>query len=158
MLTYGTAHDIATQVFTDLNIPDDIYLTWDKNDVQNFEQEYINEGFIRPLVEAELKNYDTSENSPTDIEDIIDEASDEVSYSLTALVDQYWDYQNQITLGVYHEIVDTLKNAPIANISDIDVLYEPADLDYGVFNEERAISIKLSNGATITLNVEIEND
>lgn len=158
MLTYGTAHDIATQVFTDLNIPEDIYLTWNKDDVQNFEQDYIDEGFIRPLVEVELKNYDTSENSPADIEDVIDEAVDEVSYSLTALVEQYWNYQNQITLEVYREIVDTLKNAPIANISNIDVLYEPADSDFGIFADERAISIGLSNGATITLNVEIEND
>ena len=63
MLSYGTASEIAAKVFADLNIDDNIYLSWSSdNEVIAFENEYLNEDFIRPLVEAELQNYDTSEN------------------------------------------------------------------------------------------------
>lgn len=158
MLSYGTASDIAAKVFADLNIPDDIYLTWNKKDVQAFEKEYIQDEFIRPLVDVELANYDTSENSPVDIEDIVEDAIDEVFYMLQDIVDKYYQYQNQITLNAYRDIVQTLQNASLSGVKDIDTEYEPADPDVGIFNEERRIVFTLENGSYITFNVEIEED
>lgn len=158
MLSYGTASDIATKVFADLNISGDIYLTWDKKGVQAFEKEYIQDEFIRPLVEAELTNYDTSENSPVDIEDIVEDAIDEVFYMLQDIVDKYYQYQNQITLNAYRDIVQTLQNAALSGVKDIDIEYEPADPDVGIFNEERRIVFTLENGSYITFEVSIDED
>lgn len=158
MLSYGTASDIAAKVFADLNISDDIYLTWDKKGVQAFEKEYIQDEFIRPLVEAELANYDTSENSPVDIEDIVEDAIDEVFYMLQDIVDKYYQYQNQITLNAYRDIVQTLQNAALSGVKDIDIEYEPADPDVGIFNEERRIVFTLENGSYITFEVSIDED
>jgi hypothetical protein len=159
MLSYGTSSEIAAKVFADLNIDDNIYLSWGSdNEVNAFENEYLNEDFIRPLVEAELQNYDTSENTSAEIKNTVDDAVEQVAYSISMLVEHYWDYQNQIILGAYNEIVEVIRNAPIANVNDIDVIYEPADPSVGIYEEERAIVAQLSNGATITFKVEFERD
>lgn len=158
MLEYWAASDIASKVFADLNIDEDIYLTWDKSDVQAFEKQYIQDDFIRPLVEAELATRDTSENTPEEIEDISEGAVDEVFYMLQDIVDKYYQYQNQITLTAYREIVQTLQNTAFSNVTDVDIEYEPADPDVGIFNEERRIVFTLSNGSYITFEVSIDED
>jgi len=158
MLSYYTAEDIASKVLSDLNIDEDIYLTWDKAGVQDFTKTYVQDDFVRPLVEAELKNYDTSENSSADIEDTVEGAIDEVLYALDNIVENYYRYQNQVTLNAYREIVKTLQNTAFPGVKDIDTEYEPADPDVGIFNEERRIVFTLENGSYITFNVEIEED
>lgn len=158
MLEYWAASDIASKVFADLGIDDDIYLTWNKSDVQAFEKQYMQDDFIRPLVETELATRDTSENSPAEIEDITEGAVDEVFYMLQNIVDKYYSYQNQITLTAYREIVQTLQNTAFSGVNDVDVEYDPADPDVGIFNEERRIVFTLSNGSYITFEVSIDED
>ena len=158
MLSYGTASDIAAKVFADLNIDEDIYLTWDKAGVLDFTKTYVQDDFVRPLVEAELKNYDTSENTSADIEDTVEGAIDEVMYMLDNIVENYYSYQNQITLTAYREIVQTLQNTAFPGVKDIDIEYEPADPDVGIFNEERSITFTLENGSYIIFEVKIEED
>lgn len=161
MLSYGTASEIASKVFADLDIPDDIYLTWDKAGVEEFQKKYLRDpkdSLIRSMVEKELANYDISENHPDDIEDIREGAIDEVFYMLDDYVERYYRYQNQITLNAYNEIVDVLRNTAFSNVVSVNVDYEPADPSVGIFNEERLIEFELSNGAYITFNVEIDED
>lgn len=155
---YSTAGDIAAKVFADLNLPDDIYLSWTREDVANFEKEYIQDAFIQPKVEAELANYDTSNCTDSEIQDIVEDAVSDVEFSLATLVDNFWENQHQITLNSYHEIVQTLQNAALSGVVDIDTEYEPADPDVGIFTEERRIVFTLENGSYITFNVEIEED
>ena len=70
MLDYGAYADIAYSVYDSLNIPEDQYLQFNNdNDVRNFTDSYSREA-IANLVEAELANYDTSENHPAEITDI----------------------------------------------------------------------------------------
>lgn len=156
MLNYGTASEIAAKVLAKLDIPDDIYLTWDRVAEREFEKKYLEIDFIRPLVEAELANYDTSENVPEDIEDIVEGAVDEVFYSLEEYTEKFYQYQDKITLDAYSDIVEALQNAALSNVVDMDVIYEPADTSVGEYSDVRAIEFQLSNGACITLNVLFE--
>lgn len=158
MLKYWAASDIASKIFEDLNIDEDIYLTWTKSDVQAFEKQYIQDDFIRPLVETELATRDTSENTPEEIEDITEGAVDEVFYMLQDIVERYYSNQHQITLNAYREIVQVLQNTAFSEVTDVDVEYEPADPDVGIFSEERRIVFTLSNGSYITFEVSIDED
>jgi len=158
MLEYWAASDIASKVFADLDIDENIYLTWNKSDVQAFEKQYMQDDFIRPLVEAELATRDTSDNTPEEIEDLTEGAVDEVFYMLQDIVDKYYSYQNQITLTAYREIVQALQNTAFSEVTDVDVEYDPADPDVGIFNEERRIVFTLSNGSYITFEVSIDED
>lgn len=161
MLSYTTALEIASKVFADLGIPEDIYLTWDKAGVREFEKKYLrdpDDSLIRSMVEKELATYDTSENHPAEIKEVREDAIEEVFYMLNDIAEDYYRYQQKMTYDTYSEILNTLKKISFSNVVNFDTEYEPADPDVGIFNEERRIVFTLSNGAYITFDVQIDED
>jgi len=157
MLHYTDAYYIADAVFQRLGIPEDMskQFTTDEQ-ARNFHKQY-KEDYIRSLVEAEIANYDTSDNVETDIEDTIEDAVDEVFQRISFIEDEYYMNQQALFRNAYAEIIKVLQNTAFQNIVDVDSEYEPADPDVGIFNEERYINFKLSNGKYITFTVEFED-
>jgi hypothetical protein len=64
--------------------------------------------------------------------------------------------KNSITYEAYNNITDLLKYTPIDNVTRVDVDYDAADPSVGIYGDERSITFTLSNGATITFIVEID--
>lgn len=159
MLTYGYIDIIADNVYEGLGIDEDIYLTFNKEAIKAFQDQYLKDtSYINDLVDAELAKYDTSENDPRDIQDIKESAVEEVQRLIDENVEKYYQNQHQITLSTYSEIVKALKNTAFANVVDVDVDYDPADPSVGIYHEERIITFELSNGAIISMEVTIDED
>ena len=159
MLNYTDYHKIADSVFESLNIPEDIYTTFTTSSANDFYNQYIrNDDYIEALVDIELQKYDTYDNVPDDLEDIRQNAIDEVNDRLSAIIDNYYHMQTKLLEDTYAQIVQNLMHTNFDNITDVDIEFEPADPEVGIFNEERRIVFTLSNGATITFNVEFEGD
>lgn len=154
MLTYGDAHDIALSVFSNLGIPEDVYKTWSKEEIDSLSKKYLNnEDYIRGLVLDELSNYDTSENVQSDINEIIEDAISDVFFMVDDIVENWYRHQNDITLNIYREIIQAIGN--IVGVDDVESSYDPADPEVGIYNEERSIEVKLTNGASIYFTVEM---
>lgn len=154
MLSYGDSHNIALAVFSNLGIPEDAYKTWSKEEIDLLNKKYLNnEDYIRGLILDELSNYDTSENVQSDINEIVEDAISDVFFMIDDIVENWYRYQNSITLNVYNEIIQAMNN--IVGVEDVDVAYDPADPDVGIYNEERSIEVKLTNGASIYFTVEM---
>ena len=157
MLDYGTYEDIAYSVYNSLNIPEDQYLQFKNDeDVRNFRDSYSREE-ITNLVEAELANYDTSENHPADIKDIRASAIEEVMYMIGENEEKYYYHKRDIMDNTYADIVTLLSNSNIPGIAEVSSDYEPADPSVGIYGEERSISIKLTTGDYIYFNVEFDD-
>lgn len=156
MLNYNFTWVIAENVFDSLGLPEDMYLQLDENSIKEFSKQYSEE-YIRSLVDAELTKYDTSDNDPSDIEDLRETAIEDVMYKIEAIKDDYYRSQIAIMEDAYAEIVNALENTAFQNIISIDTEFEPADPDVGIFDDERYINFKLSNGKYITLKVEFED-
>lgn len=159
MLTYGYINWIAKDVYDSLDIPEDIYLTFNKESLKSFRDQYLKDtSYLYPLVDAEIEKYDTSENNPSDIEDIRESAKEEIERLIEANIDKYYQEQHNIVLSAYREIVQLIKNSAISNVIDIDEDYYPEDPEVGIYHEERTIDIRLSNGAVISMDVKIDED
>ena len=159
MLNYGDYHRIASDVFESLNIPEDIYKTFDADSANAFYNQYIKDDeYISALVDIELQKYDTYDNVPADLEDLRENAIEEITDRLDTIMQNYYHIQSEILENTYSQIVETLLNTHFENVTDADVEYEPADFDVGIFDEERRIVFTLSNGTTITFNVEFEEN
>ena len=159
MLTYGYIDYIAKDIYDSLDIPEDIYLTFNKESLKSFRDQYLKDtSYLYPLVDAEIEKYDTSENNPSDIEDIRESAKEEIERLIEANIDKYYQEQHNIVLSTYREIVQLIKNSAISNVIDIDEDYYPEDPEVGFYHEERTIDIKLSNGAVISMYVKIDED
>lgn len=156
MLNYDFSWVIAENVFESLGIPEDMYLQLDENSVKEFSKQYSEE-YIRSLVDAEMAKYDTSDNVPSDIENLKEDAVNAVEQALGDIENQYYMHQEAIVENAYAEIINVLQNTAFQNIVDVDVEFEPADPDVGIFNEERYINFKTSNGRYITFTVEFED-
>ena len=156
MLDYGFAQDIAEEVYRNLNIPEDMYLQLDADSVRNFTKQYSHE-YIGSLVDEELANYDTSDNVPSDIEDLRENAIEEVEFKLEEIVDAFYKNYNNTTLAAYSEIRSVLENAAFQNITDVDFDYDPADPDVGIYSDTRIITFTLTNGATISCEVTFDD-
>lgn len=155
MMSFTDSQAIAYKIFTDLNIPEDIYKTWTRGDQHKFFKQYLeNDDYIGALVDIELANYDTSDMVPYDIEDIRMAAIDEVIDQLERIYDNYNLMQEQIRDTAYASILSALYNANLENVVDIDEEVDPADPDVGIFGEERRIVFTLSNDSTITFVVD----
>ena len=153
MLGYGDSHNIALTVFSNLGIPEDTK-NWSKEEIDLLSKKYLNnEDYIRGLVLDELSNYDTSDNVQSDIDETVEEAISDVFFMVDDIVEDWYHYQNSITLNVYNEIIQAMNN--IVGVEDVDVAYDPADPDVGIYNEERSIEVKLTNGASIYFTVEM---
>lgn len=157
MLDYGTYADIAYSVYNSFNIPEDQYLQFkNDNEAREFTKSY-SEDEIANLVNAELSNYDTSENNPDDIEDIKENATEEVMRMIDENVEKYYEYKRSIMTNAYAKIVELLQDSFIEGVEEVDSEYDPADPDVGIYNEERRIQIRLTTGEYITFNVEFED-
>ena len=154
MLQYGDYHDIAYDVLEKLNLPDYKDLTPER--INELNELLKNDTLIDQMVEEAMVNYDTSDNIPSDVEDIKSNASDEVFFTINDLIDSYSRAQEQKVFNAYEAIVEAIKNANIPDVVDVEAIYEPDDPDVGIFNEERAINIVLSTGDYIVFNVEID--
>lgn len=159
MLTYGYVDIIADAVYDSLGIDEDIYLTFDKNSVKSFQEQYSKDSsYISDLVDAEIAKYDTSENNAADIADIRESAVEEVERLIDENIEKYYQYEHQKVLSAYSDIVKTLRDTAFENVVDVDVDYDPADPSVGIYNETRTITFTLANGATITMDVSIDED
>ena len=159
MLRFYIYKIIADNVYDKLGIPEDAYLTFDKNSVEEYKKKYLNGdyNYIHDLVDNELAQYDTSDNHPDDIEDIRETAIDEVIQMIENNVVKYEQYQHEVTINTYLDIINLIKNSDIESIKSIETEYQPSDPEVGIYGEERAVVIELTNGSYISFNVEIED-
>lgn len=156
MLDYSRYQDIAEVVYNSLQIPEDKYLQFkDDKEADDFIKLY-SEDYIAELVNAELSNYDTSENHPDDIEDMKENAIEEVMRMIDENAEKYYEYKRGIMTNAYAKIVELLQDSFIEGVEEVDSEYDPADPDVGIYNEERRIQVKLVTGDYITFNVEFE--
>jgi len=159
MLTYGYVDIIADAVYDSLGIDEDIYLTFDKESVKSFQEQYLKDtSYLNDLVDAEIAKYDTSENSPADITDLKESIVEEVERRIDENIEKYYQYEHQKVLSAYSDIVKVLRDTAFDNVIDVDVEYDPADPSVGIYDEERKITFTLANGATITMDVSIDED
>lgn len=157
MLDYSRYVDIAEAVYESLGIPEDQYLQFKNDDeAREFTKSY-SEDEIANLVNAELSNYDTSENHPDDIEDIKENAIEEVMRMIDENAEKYYEYKRGIMTNAYAKIVELLQDSFIEGVEEVDSEYDPADPDVGIYSEERRIQIRLTTGEYITFNVEFED-
>lgn len=159
MLNYYSFHNIADAVLSKIGLPDVSEMTEEL--AQEFNAKYLkDDSTIDSLVRDEVAKYDTSDNVPSDIEDIINNAADEVFYTIDDTINAFESgIDEEIysqTVSVYNSIVDAIKNADIPGIADVDTEYQPADPSVGIFTEERGISIRLDNGNYISFIVEFD--
>lgn len=157
MLNYNSYYRIADAVLSKIGLPDTSEMTDEL--AQEFNDKYLkDDSVITNLVKEELANYDTSDNVPSDVEDIINNASDEVFYKIDDTITAFEFHKEDEIYGklvdAYEGIVKAIKNADIPGVVNVDTEYQPADPDVGIFDEERGISITLDNGSNISLIVE----
>ena len=157
MLQYNDAHNIALDVFAKLGVPDKM----DSATAEMLNKKYLqDDATIMSLVEAELANYDTLDNLPADIDDIIDNASDVVFFMLDDAINDYYrgvdEYNTGLINNAYYQIIEAIRNADIEGVKDIHTEYEPADSSVGLYRDERTIIVELTNGASITMSVEFD--
>lgn len=157
MLNYNSYYKIADAVLAKIGLPDTSEMTDEL--AKEFNDKYLkDDSVITDLVKEEMANYDTSDNVPSDVEDIINNASDEVFYKIDDTITEFEQmssdevYSKLVT--AYEGIVNAIKNADIPGVADVDTEFQPADPDVGIFDEERGISITLDNGSNISLIVE----
>lgn len=158
MLQYGDYRLISSAIINQLGLDDAIdYSTWTKTTANEFNNKYLNnEDYIRGLVLDELANHDTSENHPTEINDIVENAISEVFYAVDDIVEGYYQYQRNVTMNVYNEIINSMNN--IVGVESVDSEYDPGDPDVGDYQETRTITVKLTNGSEIYFDVEIAEE
>lgn len=154
MLQYGDYHDIAYDVLEKLNLPDYKDLTPER--INELNELLKNDALIDQLIEEAMVNYDTSDNIPSDVEDIKNNTADEVFFTINDLIDSYSRAQEQKVFNAYEAIVEAIKNANIPDVVEVEAIYEPDDPSVGIFNEERAINIVLSTGDYIIFDVEFD--
>lgn len=158
MLQYGDYRLISSAIINQLGLDDAIdYSTWTKATANEFNNKYLNnEDYIRGLVLDELANHDTSDNHPTEINDIVENAISEVFYAIDDIVEGYYQYQQNVTMNVYNEIINSMNN--IVGVESVDSEYDPGDPDVGDYQETRTITVKLTNGSEIYFDVEIAEE
>ena len=156
MSDYNEIFDTAVEtIWNRLNIPDDIYLSWDSNTYRDFLNQYHNLELIYALVDTELANADTSELSPYELEDLREMISDEILDHFDELDRNYTALHDKLIEDAYFSLVQLLNNSDIENVVNVDVDYEPADYSVGQY-ESRTITLTLSDGQMITMEVSFE--
>lgn len=155
MLSYNTSHDIAKTVLQKLNLPEVIL---DKETANSLNDQYLkdDEAYIRSLVMDELSNYDTADNHPSEVEDTIEDAISEIFFTIDDLINSFYQRQHDETLQIYDDIVSSMED--IEGVASVEAEYEPDDPDVGIYEESRTVEIKLTNGSTIYLTVEISEE
>ena len=159
MLQPDAYYSIAENIFYNvLGLTDDYYKTFKNGaDVRAFNKKYLDEeDYLRGLVIDELANYDTSENHPSEIEDITENAISDLFFRLDDITEKYYQAQHYFTLNVYGEIVSAINN--IVGVDSVETDYDPGDPENGDYDETRTITVTLTNGAEIYFNVDISEE
>lgn len=156
MIDFSEYYEVATNIYNTLDIPESSYMS--RRGVKNLEKSFLRDPkVISELVDQELANYDFSENTEGEYAEFRKAVIDELQYMIGETTEKYYAHNQQITEHVYSDIIHVLETAPIDNVIGVDAEYEPADPSVGIYSEERVISISLSNGVIINLNVEIDD-
>ena len=156
MIDFSEYLNVANDIYKSLSLPDTSTLS--RRAIKRLEKNFLrDQNVIKDLVDDELTNYDFSENTEGEYEEFRKAVIDELQYMIGESTENYYRYNERITYEAYEAIVDVLKNADIPNVADVDTDYEPSDPSVGIYDEERSISITLTNGAIITFNVEIDD-
>lgn len=160
MLRFDAYKLIADDVYDQLEIPEDIYLTFDKKSANEFRQKYLLDDYtyIYDMVDEVMQAYDTSDMMESDVEDIRETAVEEVLQMLEDNLNKYEEYNHQVVVNTYREIISLIRDSDIDTIVDVDTEYQPSDPDVGIWDEERSVMIKLTNGAVISFDVEFDED
>lgn len=156
MIQFDEFLNVANDIYRSLNIPDTS--TMSRRSIKNLERNLLrNPQTIKDLVDEELTNYDFSENTEGEITEFRKAVIEELQYMIGEATENYYRHNQRIIEDTYSAIVDVLKNADIPNVVDVDNDYEPSDPSVGIYDDERTISITLSNGVIITFNVEFDD-
>lgn len=156
MIQFDEFLNVANDIYRSLNIPDTS--TMSRRSIKNIERNLLRDPqTIKDLVDEELINYDFSENTEGEITEFRKAVIEELQYMIGEATENYYRHNQRIIEDTYSAIVDVLKNADIPNVVDVDNDYEPSDPSVGIYDDERTISITLSNGVIITFNVEFDD-
>ena len=157
MMQFNDFLNVANDIYRSLNIPDTSNMS--RRSIKNLERNLLREDSqtIKDLVDEELANYDFSENTQGEITEFRKAVIEELQYMIGEATENYYRHNQLLTEHAYSAIVDVLKNADIPNVVDVDNDYEPSDPSVGIYDDERTISITLSNGVIITFNVEFDD-
>lgn len=156
MIRYDDYRKIASAVLDKIIRPEEL----DDATAKMLEKKYLqDDSVIDSLVEAEMANYDTSGNSDEDLDEIKSEASDEVFYTIDDVVNEYFrvvdSYNDSLRNDTYAQIVDAIRD--IGTVADVDTDFEPRDSSVGLYHDIRTVTVTLTNGAVITMNVEFDD-
>lgn len=156
MLRYEDYHKIASAVLDKIIRPEEL----DDATAKMLDKKYLqDDSVIDSLVEAEMANYDTSGNSDEDLDEIKNEASDEVFFTIDDVVNEYFrvvdSYNDSLRNDTYAQIIDAIRD--IDNVADVDTDFEPRDSSVGLYHDIRTITVTLTNGAVITMNVDFDD-
>ena len=155
MVTYSQVSNIADVIFDSLNISDDLYMTMDKAAAQNFKADYIDTpDYLWDNIAAELANYDVSDMSAEEVEDIRMDIFDEVTGKLDAVLDNYDRYQSTITRKAIADIIDSIRDMS----GVVDVTAELTGPEYTYNIRDIDLNVKFYNGAEITMNISTEEN
>lgn len=156
MIQFDEFLNVANDIYRSLNIPDTS--TMSRRSIKNIERNLLrNPEILKDLVDEELTNYDFSENTEGEITEFRKAVIEELQYMIGEATENYYRHNQRIIEDTYSAIVDVLKNADIPNVVDVDNDYEPSDPSVGIYDDERTISLTLSNGVIITFNVEFDD-
>lgn len=156
MIQFDEFLNVANDIYRSLNIPDTS--TMSRRSIKNIERNLLrNPQTIKDLVDEELTNYDFSENTEGEITEFRKAVIEELQYMIGEATENYYRHNQLLTEHAYSAIVDVLKNTDIPNVVDVDNDYEPSDPSVGIYDDDRTISITLSNGVIITFNVEFDD-
>ena len=156
MLRYDDYRKIASAVLDKIIRPEEL----DDATAKMLDKKYLqDDSVIDSLVEAEMANYDTSGNSDEDLDEIKSEASDEVFFTIDDVVSEYFrvvdSYNDSLRNDTYVQIIDAIRD--IDNVADVDTDFEPRDSSVGLYHDIRTVTVTLTNGAVITMNVEFDD-
>lgn len=156
MLQYDDYRKIASAVLDKIIRPEEL----DDATAKMLDKKYLqDDSVIDSLVEAEMANYDTSGNSDEDLDEIKSEASDEVFFTIDDVVSEYFrvvdSYNDSLRNDTYAQIVDAIRD--VDTVVDVDTDFEPRDSSVGLYHDIRTITVTLTNGTVITMNVEFDD-
>lgn len=156
MITYAQVPRIVDRIMDSLGLPDDLYLTWDREAANQFRSEYLTDTeYLWDNVAQALADYDVSDMSDEELEDIRMDIYEDACSRLDDLLNNFEKHQSENTFTVLQDIFWAIRG--ISGVVDVDTEYEPADYEYGI-RESRTAKIKLDNGAEINLEITVDED
>ena len=137
--TYAV-EEIAKIVYDNLNIPKDIYKTFDLETASEFKSYYLSDtSYLRSMIADEL--YERGiEVEPARQSDLIEDIEFEVSDLIEENLEQYSKYQHNATMFEYETILQALRDYAASPVSSITDIQEEHYYEYG---EDPTITITI---------------